>query len=66
VGHAVTFAVNAALVASRNTAREAFPCTLPLTLSTRLHLCHVPAKVQESVGRDSFRFYVLTEICLKS
>ena len=37
VGHAATFAVNAALVASQCQQRAfTFPCTLPFTLSTRL------------------------------
>jgi len=37
VGHAATFAVNAALTASqRQPARESFPCTYPSTPSVRL------------------------------
>ena len=39
VGHAATFAVNAALVASRSAAREAFPCTHSFP-STRLHMSY--------------------------
>ena len=55
VRHEAIFAVNAALVASRGTTHELFPCTLPLTLSTRLDRPQVPFSSYSTPNRLTLR-----------